>query len=199
MWPVCYSRWNVFLFSCDDHRCDGNYKYLIENLDSHITCKLMKWPSQCCKPFGKSDNKWLRYSKIGSKNSNMLENASQHIACNFTVSQELWNVPSQVYSVWLGLMTHNLQDIIPCKQTHNSHALKCPFYCIHHELITYCTLYGFAFLFTGIASIYVKLCTHVVSNLLAILTPDGTFENLVMTCNRSFNMLNSLLAIFLLL
>ena len=29
-------------------------------------------------------------SKIGSKNSNMLENASQHIACDFDVSQALW-------------------------------------------------------------------------------------------------------------
>ena len=29
----------------------------------------------------------------------MLENASQHIACDFDVSQALWNVPSQVYSI----------------------------------------------------------------------------------------------------
>ena len=42
----------------------------------------------------KLDNKWLRYSKIESINSNMLENASQHIACDFDVSQQLWNVPS---------------------------------------------------------------------------------------------------------
>ena len=27
----------------------------------------------------------------------MLENASQTIACDFDVSQEFWNVPSQVY------------------------------------------------------------------------------------------------------
>ena len=27
------------------------------------------------------------------QNSNMLENTSQHIACNFDVSQELWNFP----------------------------------------------------------------------------------------------------------
>ena len=37
----------------------------------------------------KSDNKWPRYSKIGSKNSNMLENASQSIACYFDASQGL--------------------------------------------------------------------------------------------------------------
>ena len=29
----------------------------------------------------------------------MLENTSQHIACDFDVSQELWNVPSWVYSI----------------------------------------------------------------------------------------------------
>ena len=29
----------------------------------------------------------------------MLENASQHIACDFSVSQELCNVPSRVYSI----------------------------------------------------------------------------------------------------
>ena len=29
----------------------------------------------------------------------MLENASQHIACDFDVSQELWNVPSRVYRI----------------------------------------------------------------------------------------------------
>ena len=40
-----------------------------------------------------------RYSKIGSKNSNMLENAWQHITCDFDVSQVLWNIPSQVYSI----------------------------------------------------------------------------------------------------
>ena len=29
----------------------------------------------------------------------ILENASQHIACDFSVSQELWNVPSRVHSI----------------------------------------------------------------------------------------------------
>ena len=29
----------------------------------------------------------------------MLENASQHIACDFDVSQEFWNTPSQVCSI----------------------------------------------------------------------------------------------------
>ena len=29
----------------------------------------------------------------------MLENASQHIACDFDVSQQLWNVPSRACSI----------------------------------------------------------------------------------------------------
>ena len=29
----------------------------------------------------------------------MLENTTQHIACDFDVSQEVWNVPSRVYSI----------------------------------------------------------------------------------------------------
>ena len=37
----------------------------------------------------KSDNKKLRYSKIGREITNMLENASQHIACDFDTSQGL--------------------------------------------------------------------------------------------------------------
>ena len=35
----------------------------------------------------KSDNKKLRYSKIGREITNMLENASQSIACYFDASQ----------------------------------------------------------------------------------------------------------------
>ena len=37
VWPVSYSRWNVFIFSCDVHRTDGNWKYLTDNFYSHIT------------------------------------------------------------------------------------------------------------------------------------------------------------------
>ena len=44
-------------------------------------------PITMLKTVWNSDNKWLRYSKIGSKNSNMLENASQIIACYFDASQ----------------------------------------------------------------------------------------------------------------
>ena len=40
-----------------------------------------------------SDDKYLRYYK-----SDMFENASQNIACDFVASQEVWNVPSWVYS-----------------------------------------------------------------------------------------------------
>ena len=47
----------------------------------------------------KSDDKWLRYSDIGSKFTNMLEFTSQSIAGIFPPSQELWNTPSQVCSV----------------------------------------------------------------------------------------------------
>ena len=47
----------------------------------------------------KSDNKWLRYPNIGSKITNMLENASQGIACDFGASQQLLNVPSLVSSI----------------------------------------------------------------------------------------------------
>ena len=46
----------------------------------------------------KSDDKKLRYSKIGSEITNMLEDASQHIACDFDTSQGV-----QHRNVWLGL------------------------------------------------------------------------------------------------
>ena len=42
VWPVSYSRWNVFIFSCDVHRGDGNLKYLTDSFDSHITLKVIK-------------------------------------------------------------------------------------------------------------------------------------------------------------
>ena len=98
VWPVTYLPWNVFIFSCNVHRSNGNYKYSTDNFDSHTTQRFITWPSQCCKPF-ENDNKWLRYFKIGSRNSNRLENASHYIACNFDVSQDLWNTPSRVYSI----------------------------------------------------------------------------------------------------
>ena len=47
----------------------------------------------------KSDNKKLRYPKIGSRNSNMLENLSQSIACYFIASQGLKYIPSWVCSI----------------------------------------------------------------------------------------------------
>ena len=47
----------------------------------------------------KSDNKWLRYSKNGSKITSMLENASQTIACDFPASQVHLNIPLWMYSI----------------------------------------------------------------------------------------------------
>ena len=44
----------------------------------------------------KSENKELRYSRIGSKVFDMFEFASQSIACEFAELQELWDVPSLV-------------------------------------------------------------------------------------------------------
>ena len=34
-----------------------------------------------------------------NREQKLFKNASQHIPCNFDASQELWNVPSRVYSV----------------------------------------------------------------------------------------------------
>ena len=45
------------------------------------------------------DNKKQRYSKIGSEITNMLEDASQSITCDFATSQHHRNVPSQVHGI----------------------------------------------------------------------------------------------------
>ena len=37
MWPVDYSRWNVFIFSCDVHRSDDDEKCLTGSIGLHIT------------------------------------------------------------------------------------------------------------------------------------------------------------------
>ena len=112
MWPVKYSRWNVFIVTCDVLCCDG-YDFA-----PHITGKLLQ-------------NQVPNIENVGIYIAEH-HGASWSILRNFPASHELQNTPSQACSIasfgWAVnaamLYTHDGIFQSPC-DTSKSHAMYC--------------------------------------------------------------------------
>ena len=85
-------------------------------------------PIKMLKVVWNSNNKYLRYSKIGTKILSMLNFLSQHIACDFRTSQHKWNAPSQVNDI--AACGPGLYQTLCSENRFNLRFFVCPTYCM---------------------------------------------------------------------